>query len=79
MASTHKILTLTELFALRQGAVITTPFQFTENEGIKGHYKPGDEIDLPVDDACEAPLRCRILDIEAFRQDATVRITLRKK
>ena len=72
-----KKITSSELFALRKGAVITTPFRLTHDEYTSLRPKPGDEVELVTETEDPPNLRCRILDIESTHADTKNQITLR--
>lgn len=74
------MITASHVYALGQGAVVTTPLLLTQEQFLALTLKPGDEIDVRDPHHNEA-VRCRILDIESIDarpNDVFVRLTLEK-
>lgn len=72
------MITATHVYALGQGAVVTTPLLLTQEQYLAFKLKPGDEIDVR-DPHRSTSVRCRILDIESIDakpDHVFVRITL---
>lgn len=75
-------LTLSHVYALNQGAVITQPLTISQQDYQTLRYKPGDIIEITTDEGQSKMLSCRILDIESIRiaseNAVKVRVTLEK-
>jgi hypothetical protein len=74
-------ITRSHLYALNNGAVITTPIILTDTLHLNFSLKPGDEIDMQTPDPDHRFIRCRILDIESIHAEpdnSYIRLTLEK-
>lgn len=75
-------LTLSHVYALNEGAVITQPFNISQQEFQSLKYKPGDVIGIATEEEPTHTLSCRILDIESIRIESEstvkIRVTLEK-
>ncbi len=75
-------LTLSHVYALNEGAVITQPLNISRQEFESLRYKPGDVIEIATEEEPTHTLRCRILDIKSIRIESEstvkVRVTLEK-
>lgn len=71
-------ITPSHVYALGQGAVITTPLLLSQEQFLSFTLKPGDQIDVHGAQLTNA-VRCRILDIESVNAEpeyVLVRLTL---
>ena len=73
-------ITATHVYALGEGAVVTTSLLLTQEQRENFTLKPGDEIDVHDTERINA-VRCRILDIESIATEpehVLIRLTLEK-
>ena len=73
-------ITASHVYALGEGAVITTPLLLTQEQYENFTLRPGDEIDVQ-DPGHNMSVRCRIMDIESVNaqpEHVLVRLTLEK-
>lgn len=75
-------LTLSHVYALNEGAVITQPLNISQQEFQSLKYNPGDVIEITTEEEPAHTLSCRILDIESIRVESEstvkIRVTLEK-
>lgn len=74
-------ITTSHIYALNNGAMITTPLLLNPNQLAKLALKPGDEIEMESPELDQAHIRCRILDIESVNAESDnvyIRLTLEK-
>lgn len=73
--------TASHVYALDQGAVVTTVLPLSQEQFARAALVPGDEITVRVTDAPGVHARCVILDVESMSAEpgnVHVRLTLRK-
>ncbi|HLT79887.1 MAG TPA: hypothetical protein VKZ86_02595 [Cyclobacteriaceae bacterium] len=73
--------TASHVYALDQGAVVTTVLPLGQDQFTQAAIAPGDEITVQATEAPGVQVRCLVLDIESMSAEpgnVHVRLTLRK-